>query len=372
MIHWTNCCFFVLGMTAFAMGRTTESVQSEEEIAPPTFGLQVQMGQDGNLNARSRQRSTGFGAESLPRNRGSISQARYSQMTEADNEASDAGRLKLAQFQEPDTVVNQDPRDVYFTDDDCDCREWQVLPQGLMYKAYLAGEKESRMSSVFTSIRGRDGVLWENTLGGHVGLLRYGNRSAINPEGWQLDLEGAAMPRVDMGHSDDLEAVDFRAGFLSTWRYGPNAYKAGYYHLSSHAGDEFLLRVPTYHRLNYVRDSFIVGWTRFLTPDAQAYGEVAYAWNAEDGAQPLEFQYGLQYSPMVFGFRGAPFAAINGHTRQDFGWITSVTVQAGWQWRGYTNHLWRFGVQYYKGPALQWEFAGQSQNSFGAGMWFDY
>lgn len=368
MFCWSSGCYLALGLIAFA--EVGSSVANAGES--PVFALQVQVGQDGRLNAKPRPQSSEFGQDIRTPKHKTVSQVGFEEPAEESPDAGDARQLSLAQYQEPPGIVTTDDGELFFDEGATGEHVWQVLPQGLMYKAYLAGEKESRMASVWTSIKGRHGVLWENTLGGHVGLLRYGNRSAINPEGWQLDLEGAALPRVDMGHDDDLEAVDFRAGFLSTWRYGPNAYKAGYYHLSSHAGDEYLLRVPTFDRLNYVRDSFIVGWTRFLTPHAQAYAEVAYAWNAECGAQPLEFQYGLQYTPMIFGFRGAPFAAINGHTRQDFGWITSVTAQAGWQWRGYTNHLWRFGVQYYKGPALQWEFAGQSQSSMGAGMWFDY
>lgn len=370
MIRWSGCFFLTIGMIACAEDRSNVTIP--DEGSPPVFGFQVQMGQDGDLNRRPCPKPADLGLKNHPKKQGTISQVGFAEPVDDNLSSSGTGRLSLAKFQETNAVIPRRDGDVFFDEESTGEYVWQIMPQGLMYKAYLAGEKESRMSSVFTSIKGRDGILWENTLGGHVGLLRYGNRSAINPEGWQLDLEGAALPRVDMGHNDDLEAVDFRAGFLSTWRYGPNAYKAGYYHLSSHAGDEYLLRVPTFDRLNYVRDSFIVGWTRFLTPHSQAYAEVAYAWNAECGAKPLEFQYGLQYSPMVFGFRGAPFAAINGHTRQDFGWITSLTAQAGWQWRGYTNHLWRFGVQYYKGPALQWEFAGQYQNSVGAGMWFDY
>lgn len=369
-MSWSSCCFLAIAVIAFAEDGSNGTIP--DGASPPLFGFQVQIDQAGNVNQTPLQQSRAPELELPSRKQATISQVGYAELADESTSYSGKSQLRLAQFREPETRVTQGDYEVFIDDEANGEHVWQVLPEGLMYKAYLAGEKESRMASVWTSTQGRKGVLWENTLGGHVGLLRYGNRSAINPEGWQLDLEGAAMPRVDMGHDDDLEAVDFRAGFLSTWRYGPNAYKAGYYHLSSHAGDEYLLRVPSYTRLNYVRDSFIVGWTRFLTPDAQAYAEVGYAWNAECGAQPLEFQYGLQYTPMIFGFRGAPFAAINGHTRQDFGWITSVTAQAGWQWRGYTNHLWRFGVQYYRGPNIQWEFAGQSQSSVGAGMWYDF
>ena len=242
-----------------------------------------------------------------------------------------------------------------------------------MYKSYLAGEKESRVRSVWlTDQHGK--LVWETALGGRYSFLRYGTSDPVHPEGWQMDFEGAAFPRVDpKAPSSPLIAADFRIGLLSTWRTGPNAFKAGYYHLSSHLGDEFLLLNPGYVRLNYVRDSAIVGWTRDLTPETQVYGEVAYAFNHEDGALPWEFQYGIQYSPRVPGLYGAPFGGINGHTRQDFHYETSINVMAGWQWwSAQSNHTFRVGLQYYDGPALQYSFVNKHETLMGWGLWFDY
>jgi hypothetical protein len=355
VLRWNHCCCLVLGLAVLTADNRTSLAAVEPKSTPEVsnFGLQVQVGANG-ITSKSPTRTR----------RSAAQQVSY---TDGERAPSDADRLDLVNWQEESQemlpVAPQGNGNGY---------EWQVLPEGLMYKTYLAGEKESRMAAVWLSSKGRNGIVRETALGGHVGLLRYGNTDAIHPEGWQLDLEGAALPRVDMGNNDDLESCDFRAGFLSTWRKGANAYKAGYYHLSSHAGDEYLIRNPSFQRLNYVRDSVIVGWTHFLTDDAQVYGEVAYAFNCEDGAEPLELQYGVQYSPMVFGMRGAPFAAINGHTRQDYGFITSVNVQAGWQWRGTTNHTYRLGMQYYTGPAMQWEFSGMKETLFGGGMWMDY
>jgi hypothetical protein len=256
-----------------------------------------------------------------------------------------------------------------------DAFEFQVLPVGLMYKSYLAGEKEPRFQGVWLSEKTR-GLVWETQLGGRVGLLRTGTRAAINPQGWQLDMEGGAQARVDPQQHSDLEAVDFRFGLLSTWRFGPNAFKAGYYHLSSHLGDEFLIRNPGFlaARLNYVRDSAIVGWMHDLSTDMQVYGEVAYAAGHEEGALPLEFQYGFQYAPLeAFDLRGAPYFAINGHTREDLNWITGVNTTAGWLWRGeQTNHTFRVGMQYYTGPAIQYSFVGRNETLLGGGLWFDY
>lgn len=251
--------------------------------------------------------------------------------------------------------------------------EWHAMPAGLMYRSYLAGEKEPRMSSIWMKDdTGR--TVWENTLGGRIGLVRYGTDGAFRPQGWQLDVEGAALARVLPGTvSTMLEATDYRAGLLVTWAEGPWHAKAGYYHLSSHLGDEFVIANPGHPRFNYVRDSAIVGVTYDIDNDWQTYGEVAYAFSAEDGAEPLELQYGIQYSPLVFGQRGAPFVAVNGHSREDFDFMTSITAQAGWQWRGtLSQRLWRVGVQYYNGPALQYSFPGKHDHLFGAGAWLDF
>lgn len=267
------------------------------------------------------------------------------------------------------TIFDDDTE--YFSDDEC--FEFQLLPKGLLYRSYLAGEKEPRFNSVWLKEKDR-GLVWESQLGGRIGLMKYSNLNEAAPRAWQLDMEGGAHARVDPKNESDLESVDFRFGLLSTWRFGKNAYKLGYYHLSSHAGDEYLLRNPTFVRVNYVRDSAIFGITHHLTDDMQIYGELGYAAGHQGGAEPLELQYGYQFSPLhAYGLKGAPYFAINGHTREDFEWITSVNTVAGWQWRGEgSNHLFRVGLQYYTGPALQWEFAGRKETLCGAGMWFDY
>lgn len=253
-----------------------------------------------------------------------------------------------------------------------DAWECQLLPAGLLYQSYLAGEKEPRISSATLSEADR-GLVWDVTLGGRVGLWRYGTRDPLHPQGIQFDMEGAAMVRLDPEQNTDVEAADFRFGFLVTWRRGPLATKTGYYHISSHLGDEFLLRNPGFQRVNYVRDSAIAGLSYDVTPEVRLYSEIAYAIGHEGGALPLEFQYGAEYSPTTRSWWGGPFAAINGHTREERNWASSVNFVGGWQWRGeQTQHRFRVGVQYYQGPVMQYSFVGQNERLFGGGLWFDY
>src|SRR5581483_7968788 len=73
---------------------------------------------------------------------------------------------------------------------------WQILPDGIMYRAYLANPKESRLGTQIFNSTG-NGALWDSTLGGRVGLLRFGTNDPAWPQGWQFDVEGSAQVRLD-------------------------------------------------------------------------------------------------------------------------------------------------------------------------------
>ena len=258
------------------------------------------------------------------------------------------------------------------------CDDWYILPAGLLYRSYLAGPKESRIHWANLYDTESDRRIWETTLGGRAGLLRYGSGDSNGAEGFQLDLEGAVFARVLPDEpSAMLEAADFRFGFLATWRIQRTSLKAGYYHISSHLGDEFLLANPLFDRINYVRDSLIFGAMYDLTNDVQIYGEVGNSLGTQGGAKPLELQFGTQYVPAAADFRirvgGAPFAAVNGHLRQDFDFGGSLNVVAGWSWEGEESRSrFRVGMQYYRGPSLQYSFFDRKENLIGGGLWFDF
>jgi hypothetical protein len=248
----------------------------------------------------------------------------------------------------------------------------QMLPAGLIYRSYLAGDRESRMRSFFFNEKDY-GNLWDITLGGRVGLWRYGTTNAYFPEGWQIDLEGAAMPRLDFEHDMNVVSTDFRAGLPITYGVGPWRTKLGYYHLSSHLGDEHLLTFPNTPRYNYSRDCLILGQAYYITPDVRVYGEVAWAFYS-DVAKEWEFQFGLEYAPALpTGTRGAPFAAINAHLREEVNYGGNLVLQAGWAWReGPSAHLLRVGVEYFNGKSDQYQFWNQSEQKIGGGIWYDF
>lgn len=253
-----------------------------------------------------------------------------------------------------------------------DVWRWQALPQGLIYRSYLAGTKEPRLASVWNNDK-RIGSMWDLTLGGRVGLLRYGTSDPLFPKGWQLDMEGASILRLNLDHNRDLDAADFRAGFPLTFSFSRWEHKFAFYHMSSHVGDEYLIRHPTFQRINYSRDVLVYGTAFRPNPNWRFYGEIGWATYFDGGSLPWETQFGIEYSPMVpTNLRPRPFFATNCALRQDRNWSGNLVVQTGIQWCGFSGQRFRFGFEYYNGLSRQFEFFTQFEQQAGLGFWYDF
>ncbi len=249
---------------------------------------------------------------------------------------------------------------------------WQIMPQGLIYRSYLAGAKESRFRSVWNHDQSGDNI-WDITLGGNVGLLRYGTRGDGRPEGFQVGIEGAGLVRLNIDEDRDVDASDYRFGIPLTWGDAIHQVKFAFYHLSSHVGDEFLERNPGFVRFNYSRDVLVLGQSLYPQDNWRVYGEIGYA-VAYDVCDPWELQFGVDWSPAGrTGGRGAPFAAVNGHLREEANFGGNIVAQAGWAWRrSPATGLFRVGVEYYNGKDDQFSFFNQSAEKVGFGIWYDY
>ena len=248
---------------------------------------------------------------------------------------------------------------------------WQVAPTGLLYQPDLASGTECRLATKWDYVRGQ-GWFWDPVAGGRAGLLRYGTEDDAWPQGWQLDIAGAAFPRLDSARN--MVATDFRIAVPLTMRQGPWEFKFGYTHLSSHIGDLYLINNPGFVRINYVRDSLAMGLAVYLNPDVRLYAESGWAFHDDGGAQQWEFQFGLDLSPSqpTTNIWGAPFFALNGHLRQENDFGGNFTAQTGVQWRGRTGHLLRLGAQYFNGMSEFGQFYNRFEEQIGVGLWYDF
>ncbi len=248
----------------------------------------------------------------------------------------------------------------------------QVLPDGLIYRSYLAGKREPRFASAWMHERDR-GWIWDVALGGRVGLMRYGTQDPNFPEGVQIDLEGAAFPRLDMEHKEDLVAADFRIGLPLTFGNRRFQTKLAAYHLSSHVGDEYMVRYQTLDRINFSRNVLVWGNSFYWTDELRLYAEAGWAFYVNGGSEPWEFQFGAEYAPaMPTGPRPAPFVAVNTHLREEVDFGGNLVVQTGVAWRGMAGHILRLGMEYYTGKSDQFEFYDRFEDKLGLGIWYDY
>lgn len=255
---------------------------------------------------------------------------------------------------------------------------WEILPSDVIWHSYWAGPKEPRMSGTFFKDVHNEVSLLDVTLGGRASIVRYGTRVNNQPYGWELQIEGAAMPRLNLDENWDLDSSDFRFGIPLVYGTDLVQFKFSYYHLSSHLGDEFIQRenFPPDDRVNYSRDVLVFGTSFFPRPAWRWYAEAGWAFYADEGAEPWEFQFGVDYAqPGPTGAGGTPFFAINGLLRQELDFGGSLTAQAGWLWRGNTGRVFRTGVQYFNGKSDQYAFSGpllQFEQQIGVGLWYDF
>ncbi len=254
---------------------------------------------------------------------------------------------------------------------------WQLMPDGLIYRSYQAGPRESRFAlhTIHNeSSTNRSEWLWDATLGGRRGVVRFGSSDPSDPRGWQLDIEGAANVRLNLDENRDVDASDFRFGVPLTYTNdGKVHYKIGYYHVSSHLGDEFIARTGVNSRINYVRDALIFGVSQEVNDYFRVYGEIAYAFFTAGGAEPWEVQFGAEYSkPGPTGIAGTPFVATNAHLREEVDFGGDWTLQTGWLWRGDTGSTFRLGLHYMNGKSTHYQFFPNNEEQVGFGIWYDY
>jgi hypothetical protein len=256
---------------------------------------------------------------------------------------------------------------------DCDTYHWEFLPREALYPFYLADTKQSRMAGQWMEGRS-DSTLLDGTLGGRFGVFRYVNATeGPYRRGVQLDIETSAQIRLDMSNEHDVRSVDFRAGVPLSFSFGRLQTRVGYYHISSHLGDEFLLKNPGYNRKNYVRDVLFMGAAYWINDSTRVYGEAGWAFYA-DLSEPWEFIFGIEEAPRTAtGVRGAPFYAINGRLREEVNFSGDITAQLGWAWRSsYDSGLLRLGLHYFNGLSNQYSFYQEHEQLVGVGLWYDF
>lgn len=252
-------------------------------------------------------------------------------------------------------------------------RNWclDILPDGLIYRPYLAGPKESRTSLLF--VRKGNESAFDSTVGGQWGLFRIGTRDAFFPKGLQLDLEASAQFRQRSLSSLDILTSDLRFGLPLSYSRNNHQTKLALYFLRSHPSDSLLDQILSLRTEEFFqRKSFVLGHSIYLTNRFRIYGEVGYAFSS-DISEQWEFQFGAEYAPVTpTGILGAPFLAANGYLREEVDYGGTFTLQAGWSWRNRRARLLRIGAHYSNGKSNHFALHDWHEQQYGFGIWHDF
>jgi hypothetical protein len=250
-------------------------------------------------------------------------------------------------------------------------RRLQLFPDGLIYHPYLAGPKESRTGVQFAS-DGDGGWSWYATIGGQVGLLRYGTLDNYRPVGIELDIEGSAQFRSLDGNILNTESTDIRFGVPLTVGWGGQETKLELCFLGANPDKELFQSSEDPEQWFFERRSIVLGHSIHFGDNFRIYGEVGYAFQATLSGE-WEFQFGAEYVPvMPTHIFGAPFAAANVYVLEVDDYGGNLTLEAGWCWRGKNARLLRGGVFYSNGFSNSFAFQDRNEQMAGFGLWHDF
>ena len=211
-------------------------------------------------------------------------------------------------------------------------------------------------------------------LGGRVAILRYGTEDPLMPQGWEIDIEGAAFPRLAIEEDCDMVSADFRFGVPLTHRRGRWETKFGYYHLSSHLGDEFKLSHPWIERINFSRDVLVLGTAYYPGCDVRLYAEAGWAFYFDGGTRAVGVPVRRRVQPVGSdrAGRGAVPRRQRPPARRGRLWRLARGPGRLAMARTQSGHLIRVGLEYFNGQSEQYQFFDDHEQLVGIGLWYDY
>jgi opacity protein-like surface antigen len=211
-----------------------------------------------------------------------------------------------------------------------------AFPSGDIYSVYVA-DPHRPSNSVAESFTVGGGIpetrspLTQVATGGRFGMVRFGP-AAPGGRAWQISVEAGFDALFDSQNKLDVVGWDGNYGLtVTTASSSPLAWKFGLTHVSSHIGDEYLMRTGR-ERLNYTREELNVGAAWRWSPQWRAYSEAGVAYfRGDDALKPWRLQGGVEWDSGLgpCGRRFACYAAADLSSMQERDWRRDVTAAIG-------------------------------------------
>jgi len=175
----------------------------------------------------------------------------------------------------------------------------------------------------------------EITLGDQFPIYRWANMWGGD---LQLELEGGVFGIFNLhDHDFPLVNTDYYVGVPLTFAKGPWAFRVRAYHISSHVGDEYLLKHRHLHRKNKSFEAIDFSADYSFSNNLRFYG-VLGSILFSDKEMPMKHAY-LEYGFEARGPRteftqlfGQPFLAVHLRNWQSVHFATDVTYALGYEW----------------------------------------
>lgn len=188
----------------------------------------------------------------------------------------------------------------------------------------------------------------------------------------QLGIQGAVFALFNLeAPSSDLVNADYWIGLPLSYRRGPWSFLLRAYHQSSHLGDEFILGSPGVNRVNLSYEDLqaLVSyeWERW-----RAYGGAGYLLHSDPDLKRKHLQGGVEYV-RPHTLRDLDFiAALDIKASEELDWKSSLSYQAGFEFRGTSQRRLRLVLEYFEGHSPNGQFYRERLRYTGLGLYFGF
>lgn len=249
--------------------------------------------------------------------------------------------------------------------------EIRPLPERELFAPLIADPRQPRFSMSYQYYRTpRDRFNAASVAFGEYFGLAQGSFGARGTS--QVGIQGAVFALFNLdAASSDLVNADYWIGLPWSFRRGPWSYQVKLYHQSSHLGDEFLLGNPGVNRVNLSYEE-IKGLASYEWEQWRVYGGGGYILHSEPDLQRKHVQGGVEYlRPRAW--RALDFiAAVDAQSSEELGWKSSLSYQAGFEFRGASQHRVRLMLEHFDGHSPNGQFYRERLRYTGLGLYFRF
>lgn len=241
--------------------------------------------------------------------------------------------------------------------------EFMRMPNDLLWSPPVASQREPHFRLRFTD---NDDFKADTAIGAVFPMFRF-TPAPESLEGIQFDIVASVFTRFD----EDLKltASDYLFALPFSWRRGPWEARAGYSHMSSHLGDEYIKDTGA-ETVSVSRGEILFGLARRFDNGVRLYGEGFYGAGTRGipEGEKDRWELGAEWVRDHDGL----FAALDVEMRANQDYTPNTTAQFGWQWTSGTKHTTRIALEYYDGKSPYGQFPDEDENWIAFEAAFDW